>query len=171
MFNARFGGIFHPKTLCTYFGFSDVQDLDNNYAPLNPIDNEYPDPLDGCAFCRCYGEFSACDSCGTVGCCGCGDVPMQCQSCFVICCAECAERVVNPVLICFAENCSSTDTCRECRVRAFADGTGNDNCKECRDLAFDGLLLGFRNQQEEISQQQSFIDHLCMENHKLRSGD
>ena len=50
VFNARFGGIFHPKTL-TYFGFSDVQDLLKNYFRL-----EHRNPLDDCVFCGSYNQ-------------------------------------------------------------------------------------------------------------------
>ena len=166
--NARFGGIFHPKTLSTYFGFSDVQDLLKNYFRL-----EHRDPLDDCAFCGSYDQCYACDSCGSVGCSGwgCGDAPLQCQSCHnVNCCDRCVWQVNNPVTQCGRENCYYEETCRECRVRAVADETLLTSCRECWDLALDGLVPAFRSQQDQIFQQQSIIDQLRLENQQLRSG-
>ena len=150
-FNARLGGIFHSKTLNTYFGFGDSQAL------LNHLFNG-DDPLNGCAFCDLYDECCVCDHCGFIGCCGCGDQSLQCVHCDINCCNSCAEQIANPVSHCGEYHCESM--CRECRIKECSSGY---ECRECKSLAFDDLL-------SQISQQQSVIDQLRLENQQLKSG-
>lgn len=163
-FNSRFGGIFNPKTLNTYFGFGDSEDLVYYLrdAPLDDGSDSYEnaDPLNGCAFCEFYDQCSVCDHCGLIGCSGCGDHPYQCVNCGINCCDGCAEEIANPVSYCGVEDCESM--CKECRLKSFTNGTGYD-CRGCKYLAFDDLL--FQN-----SQQQSIIDQLRIEKQQLRSG-
>ena len=170
-FNSRFGGIFHSKTLSAYFGFRDVYDLLNHYPSFAdvPDDFENVDPLDGCAFCDEYDQCCSCDNCGSLGCCGCGDQPPQCGVCRTHCCARCAEQVVNPVLHCGHQDCEPM--CKECRLEGMIKDEPGYDCEECKSLAFDGLMLGFRSQQQHISQLRSIIDQLRLENLQLRSGD